>query len=122
MAEEEDENEKKYIVIDNGSDTCQVGFSGDEGPLSIVPSYAGYPNYNPPLLSDKNRSYLGEDAQNNLGILRLSYPINHGMMSNWDDMEKIYNYIFTNKLKIDPVEHKVIFTEPLINPKKTEKN
>ena len=118
MDEEEDENGKKNIVIDNGSDSCKVGFSGDEGPLSIVPSYVGYPNYNPPLLSDKNNPYLGEDAQNNLGILSLSYPINHGMVTNWDDMEKIYNYIFTNKLKLDPVEHKVIFTEPLINPKK----
>ena len=40
------------------------------------------------------------------------------MVTNWDDMEKIYNYIFTDKLKVDPFEHKVIFTEPLINPKK----
>ena len=56
MAEEE--NEKKHIIIDNGSDSCKAGFSGDEGPLSIVQSYVGYPNYNPPLVYDeKNLTY-----------------------------------------------------------------
>lgn len=48
-------------------------------------------------------------------MVKLSYPIEHGVVQNWDDMEKIYRYIF-EELKVNPKEHHVLLTEPVLNP------
>jgi actin-related protein len=49
------------------------------------------------------------------GLVKLSHPIEHGVVQNWDDMEKIYRYIF-EELKVNPKEHPVLLTEPVLNP------
>ena len=33
--------------------------------------------------------YVGAEAHSKRGILRLSYPVQHGVVTNWDDMEKV---------------------------------
>jgi len=47
----------------------------------------------------------------------LNYPIEHGAVSNWDDMEKIWHHTFYNELKVAPEEHPVLLTESALNPK-----
>ena len=36
----------------------------------------------------QRESHVGDEAQSNLGILTLNYPIEHGIVTSWDDMEK----------------------------------
>ena len=62
-------------------------------------------------------SFIGDCAQSDRGILSLRYPIEHGIVTNWDDMEKIWHHIFYNELRVTPDDHPVLLTEPPMNPK-----
>merc|ERR1740121_155452 len=62
-------------------------------------------------------TYVGDEAQGKRGALTLQYPIEHGIVTNWDDMEKIRHHAFYNKLRIAPEEHAVMLTEAPMNPK-----
>eukprot|EP01110_Echinostelium_bisporum_P000883 TRINITY_DN12162_c0_g1_i1.p2 TRINITY_DN12162_c0_g1~~TRINITY_DN12162_c0_g1_i1.p2 ORF type:complete len:164 (+),score=25.30 TRINITY_DN12162_c0_g1_i1:262-753(+) len=48
--------------------------------------------------------YIGEEARIKRGILEIKHPIEHGIVTNWDDMEKIWRYTFYNELSVAPEE------------------
>ena len=67
--------------------------------------------------SESKDYYIGSQADEKRGILTLTYPIEHGIVNDWDDMEKIWDHTFTNELRVKPDEHNVMLTEAPLNPK-----
>ena len=113
-----DSGESKPIVIDNGSGVIKAGFSGDNAPSVKFPSIVGFPRSDKQMVGVEAKSeYIGDEAQKMRGVLNLKYPIESGIVSEWEMMEKVWAYCFENELRVDPSEHKVLLTEAPMNPK-----
>ena len=110
--------EQQVCVIDNGSGVVKAGFSGEDAPRAIFPSIIGRPK-NPGVIIgvEAKDEYIGDEAQQKRGVLKISYPIEHGIVKDWDDMEKIWNHTFYVELRVSPDEHPVLLTEAPLNPK-----
>ncbi|KAJ5075947.1 actin-10-related [Anaeramoeba ignava] len=112
------QTQSKVIVIDNGSSTIRAGFSGDDTSKSIFPSIIGKPK-------DETKKdelelkdfYIGNEVQSKREFLKIEYPIQNGIITNWDQMEKLWNYVFEQDLKVDPKEYPILMTEAPFNLK-----
>merc|ERR1712033_44107 len=49
--------------------------------------------------------------------MTLKYPVEHGIITNWDEMEAIWSHCFNDELRVAPEESPVMLTEPPLNPK-----
>eukprot|EP01083_Nonionella_stella_P147172 463906_1 len=111
-------SEEAPIVIDNGSGMCKAGFAGDDAPRCVFPSVVGKPKMPGVIVGlDQKDVYIGEEAQQKRGVLKIEYPIEHGIVINWDDMEQIWNHTIYNELRVTPDEHPMLLTEAPMNPK-----
>lgn len=68
--------------------------------------------------SDVNNRYVGDIPENDRGVVSMRYPIERGIITSWDDMEKIWHDTFYNWLRAAPQDRPVLVTEPPFNPKK----
>merc|ERR1711939_929481 len=121
----DDDEEKPAIVVNNGSGMMKAGCSGEDAPKVTFSSVVGYPKQKTALVGTDKDYYIGEEAQQKRGILILKYPLEHGIVQNWDDMEKVWRHTFDNELRMvvgDDNEADedccgVLLTEAPMNPK-----
>ena len=127
------------IVIDNGSGTIKAGFAGT-GRRNKVPRISLVLTY--PLLSDAPKCifqscvgrtklsrimpggaleghevFVGSKVDEHKGVLSISYPIEHGVVTDWSDMERVWSYVYSKEhLNVASEEHAVLLTEAPLNP------
>jgi len=112
------DEEVTAVVIDNGSGTCKAGFAGDDAPRSVFSTVVGRPKVPGIMIGlDQKEVYVGEEAQQKRGVLKIEQPIEHGIVSNWDDMEKVWHHTLYSELRVSPEEHPILMTEASLNPK-----
>lgn len=42
--------------------------------------------------------FIGRRAQEFRGLLKIKYPMEHGIVTDWDDMERIWSWIYAEEL------------------------
>lgn len=50
---------------------------------------------------------VGDEASKLRSMLEVNYPMENGIVRNWDDMIHVWDYTFQEKLKVDPKACKV---------------
>ncbi|KAJ7357573.1 hypothetical protein OS493_024381 [Desmophyllum pertusum] len=103
-------------VIDNGSGLCKAGFSNEQQPRVVFPAVVGKPRHQEAMMHEYKDQYIGDDAQSMRGVLTLKYPLEHGIVLNWDDMESIWTYTY-DQLRIQSQDYPAMLTEAPLNPK-----
>lgn len=61
---------------------------------------------------------VGESATKARGVLDLSYPVNEGLVKDFDDLGHVWNYGF-DQIGVKPRESKLLLTEAVFNPVKS---
>ena len=84
-----DDDDVAALVVDNGSGVCKAGFAGDDAPRTVFSSTIGRPRTVASVDLGQKEFYVGNLAQEKRGVLTMKYPIERGIITNWDDMEKV---------------------------------
>jgi len=108
------------VVIYNGSGLIKAGFAGDQAPKCHFASFIGRPKHMRVMAGAlEGDIFMGPKAEEHRGLLNIKYPMEHGIVTDWNDMERIWQYIYSKeKLSTFPEEHPVLLTEAPLNPRR----
>nr|CAD7442998.1 unnamed protein product [Timema bartmani]CAD7457457.1 unnamed protein product [Timema tahoe] len=110
------------VVIDNGSGVIKAGFAGDQIPKCRFPNYIGRPKHVRVMAGAlEGDLFVGPKAEEHRGLLSIRYPMEHGIVTDWNDMERIWQYIYSkDQLQTFSEEHPVLLTEAPLNPRRNQ--
>lgn len=110
---------KPAVVIDNGTGFTKMGYSGNYEPQFIIPTYISVASDKKVTNKDTEIAdldfFIGNEAQEKRPNYNVDYPIRHGLVENWDNMERLWSRCIYQYLKCDPEEHAMLLTEPPLN-------
>lgn len=107
-------------VIDNGTGYTKLGFAGNTEPQFILPSSiavketAGLGERRMGRGVEDLDFFIGDEA---LGATNyaVKYPIRHGIVEDWDLMERFWEQCIFKYLRAEPEDHHFLLTEPPLN-------
>ncbi|KDQ14221.1 hypothetical protein BOTBODRAFT_353796 [Botryobasidium botryosum FD-172 SS1] len=103
-------DDTQTVVIDNGSGWIKAGFAGEDAPQAVFPTFIGLSKL-VGVMARQKEVYFGHEAQSRSATLSFTYPVEHGVVKDWDTMEKIWHYTFFNELRVNPEECSILLTE-----------
>lgn len=112
---------RNVIVCDNGTGFVKCGFANSNFPHSIFPCMVGRPvlRFEEKIGNVQIKDIMvGDEASRLRNMLQITYPLDNGIVRNWDDMLHVWDYTFNEKLKVNPRECKIMLTEAPQNPLK----
>ena len=89
-AESFDSSQASEDMISTGTRSCKVGYASSNFPEVDCPSLIGIPKYNGKISSElcnKDDIYIGTEALQRCPVLSLKYPIEQGVIVDWDEFE-----------------------------------
>jgi len=102
----------KAAIIDNGSYLIKAGVT-DEDAKVVFRTTIGRPK----LSGRGSDPVFGREEKSVGQPLSIKYPINHGIITDFDSMEQMWKYTLESRLCVDTSETPVVLTEPVMNPK-----
>lgn len=126
--DDDDEDVLAAVVIHSGSTSIQAGFSSDDVPRSIFQNVVG--SLREDMVGSirllmmqrrdstlRERRFVGDTVADKRWMLDLIFPIEFGVVKDWDAMQEVWKHTFYNELRVDPNEQHVLMTEPPLNSK-----
>uniref|UniRef100_A0A0K8R4G6 Actin-related protein 3 n=1 Tax=Ixodes ricinus TaxID=34613 RepID=A0A0K8R4G6_IXORI len=111
------------IVIDNGTGYTKLGFAGNKEPQFIIPSAIAI-RESAKIGDQATRRlakgiddldfFIGDEALDASGYA-VKYPIRHGIVEDWDLMERFWEQSIFKYLRAEPEDHYFLLTEPPLN-------
>ncbi|XP_069468266.1 actin-related protein T2-like [Ambystoma mexicanum] len=104
------------VIIDNGSGLTKAGIGGENFPRLAINTVVGRSKVKATAFGAcQKEHFIGGEVQAKRGTLTLRCPIERGVISSWDDMEKIWKYVY-EELKVKAGERPLLMSEPPLNP------
>jgi len=107
------------VVIDNGTGYTKLGYAGNTEPQHIIPS----------CIAVKESARVGAKVATGVSDLdffigdealetpnyTVKWPIRHGVVDDWDLMERFWEQTVFKYLRAEPEDHYFLLTEPPLN-------
>jgi len=110
-------------VIDVGTGYSKLGYASNKEPQFIIPSAIAVKE-TAKVGDDASRRvtrgvedldfFIGDEAMDAKGYA-VKYPVRHGMVEDWDLMEKFMEQCIFKYLRCEPEDHYFLLTEPPLN-------
>lgn len=128
------------IVMDNGTGYSKLGFAGNDAPSLVIPTTIATRSARTSTGLQSSQSLSGnlaskrgtEDLDYFIGYealeaasgpeYNLHYPVRHGQVENWDQMERYWQQSLFKYLRCEPEDHYFLMTEPPLNPPENREN
>jgi actin-related protein 2 len=101
-----------------------TGYAKDNFPRHQFPSMIGKPlmRYEEEFKDVELKEIMvGDECAEHRAMLETSYPVENGKVRDWEGMVHLWNYTFFERMEIDPSNHKILLTEPPMNPTENRK-
>jgi len=111
-------------VIDVGTGYTKMGYAGNKEPQFIMPSAIAVKE-TAKVGDEATRRltrgledldfYIGDEAMSIGNPYAVKYPVRHGLVEDWDLMEKFLEHCIFKYLRAEPEDHYFLLTEPPLN-------
>ncbi|KAK1175841.1 actin-3-like [Acipenser oxyrinchus oxyrinchus] len=106
----------KAVILDLGTGYLKAGFGGQPKPSCVISSTVGKPRQQSAKTGDNRQmAFVGKELLDRPDLDFVN-PLKHGIVTDWDLVESLWNYVFKKELKIPSEEHAVMVSDPPLSP------